>query len=95
MTAVPPSGGPTGSSGPIKPSGAGPTQPSDDAKYAQYLQSPFAKMFEKTGAKPTGKEMKEIIDNILKTVIDQAKKQEAQMKKALKKLGREERGEDT
>ncbi|MDN3505925.1 MAG: hypothetical protein P0S96_01695 [Simkaniaceae bacterium] len=64
---------------------AKPLDPSD-SKDAFLLKSPFAKMFEQTGAKPTVKEMKGIIDGILKTVINQVKKQDAGWKKAMKKM---------
>lgn len=43
-------------------------------------------MFAKTGAEPTAKEVQAIINNILKSVIDAIKQQEAQAKKAAEKL---------
>jgi|GEM_PF-2655580 len=72
---------------------AKPLDPSD-SKYAFLLKSPFAKMFEHTGAKPSVKEMKGIIDGILKTVINEIKRQDAGWKKAMKKLKRAILGEN-
>lgn len=89
MTAVPPPGapeptrpsGPVGSSGPLKPE-----TPAQSAYDSELLSSPFAKMFAKTGAMPTAKEMQAIINNLLKSVIDEIKRQEAEAKKAYEKM---------
>lgn len=68
--------GPKGPSGEIKPM---------DSK-DPLLQSPFAKMFAKTGAMPTVKEMRMIMNQILKQEVDEIKRQDAEWKKAMKKL---------
>lgn len=65
-----------------------------DAQDAFLLQSPFAKMFSQTGAAPTAKEMKMIIDNILKSIMNDMKQQEAQAKKAAEHLKKVIEGED-
>lgn len=74
---------------PLPPSGPSngpkPLTPSDKED-AFLLTSPFAKMFERTGAMPTGKEIRAIINGILKQQVDAIKKQDASWKKAMKKL---------
>ncbi len=89
MAAIPP----PDRTGPALPSHTpagptGPESPAQSAYDAELLKSPFAKMFAKTGAEPTAKEMQAIINNILKSVIDAIKQQEAQAKKAADKLKR-------
>lgn len=81
----------------IPPPGQGPSKPdgqakipkpmisgssSSDSKDSFYLQSPFAKMFKRTGAEVTPKMMKMIIDNILRTVVEAYKQQAKEAKKA-------------
>ena len=74
------------------PSSPSPT--GDDSKYAFLLKSPFAKMFRATGAMPTIKEMRAIMDGILNTVIQQMKLQEAEEKKAQERLKKVIEGQD-
>jgi len=83
-----PTEGPSPLKPPDKPSGPSPKpiKPAKDKKDEYLLKSPFAKMFERTGATPTVKEMRAIINGILKTEIDQIKKQDAGWKKAMKRL---------
>lgn len=86
MTTQPPDSTPPPTPGghPIKPSeGAPKPMPEKDAFL---LKSPFAKMFAATGTEPTAKEMRMIINSILKYQVDQIKKQDAAWKKAMKKL---------
>ena len=86
---VPPSGGP---SAPTPPEPSKPIQP--DSKDAFLLNSPFAKMFKATGTMPTVKEIKAIIDGILKQQILEIKRQDAGWKKAMKKLKEAIEGND-
>lgn len=60
--------------------------PSSDQADAFLLQSPFAKMFRATGAMPTVKEIRAIINGILKQEIAEIKRQDAAWKSAMKKL---------
>lgn len=73
---------------------AQPLTPSQSAYDEQLLKSPFAKMFAKTGATPTVKEMQAIMNNILKSVVDAIKQQEAREKKAADKLKKVIEGKD-
>ncbi len=85
MPSVTPPAGPP----PHQPESAGPSKPESPAQSAydaELLKSPFAKMFAKTGAEPTAKEMQAIINNLLKSVIDEIKRQDAEVKKAAEKL---------
>lgn len=79
--AGPPPQQPPESSGPAKAE-----SPAQSAYDAQLLKSPFAKMFAKTGAEVTAKEMQAIINNLLKSVIDEIKRQDAEAKAAYEKL---------
>lgn len=88
MSSVPPPGGPGPHLPTSVPGANAPESPAQTAYDAQLLKSPFAKMFAKTGAMPTGKEMEAIINNLLKSVIDSIKQQDAQAKKAAEKLKR-------
>lgn len=88
MTTPPPPSEPQGPKQPepLKPvKKPTPLHPADK-KDAFLLNSPFAKMFARTGAKPTIKEMRAIINGILKTQINEIKRQDASWKKAMKKL---------
>ncbi|NGX37854.1 MAG: hypothetical protein K1000chlam2_01017 [Chlamydiae bacterium] len=76
---------PSGPGAPTPPEPSKPIQPSD-SKDAFLLNSPFAKMFKATGHTPTVKEIKAIIDGILKHEISEIKRQDAGWKKAMKKL---------
>jgi hypothetical protein len=67
---------------------------SDDPRAAFLLSSPFAKMFEGTGAQPTAKEMHAIINGILKQQINEIKRSDAGWKKAMKKLKEAIEGND-
>ncbi len=92
MTAIPPGG-----QEPKEPTGPQPSEPikpSADSKNSPLLDSPFAKMFARTGHTPTAKEMKGIMDQILQTVINEAKRDEARMKKAMRKLKKRLEGND-
>ncbi|MBS0629799.1 MAG: hypothetical protein JSS30_06200 [Verrucomicrobia bacterium] len=80
---------PPPSTGPLKPE-----TPAQSAYDAELLNSPFAKMFAKTGAMPTAKEMQAIINNLLKSVIDEIKRQDAEAKKAYEKLKKVIEGTD-
>lgn len=62
-----------------------PMQPSN-SKYDFLLNSPFAKMFKATGAMPTVKEIRAIINGILKQQLNEMKRQDAGWKKAMRKL---------
>lgn len=88
MAAVPPPGAPEPSQPPKSLGPTGPESPAQSAYDAELLKSPFAKMFAKTGAEPTAKEMQAIINNLLKSVIDEIKRQDAEAKKAAEKLKR-------
>lgn len=69
-----------------------PIDPSD-SKAAFLLKSPFAKMFEKTGATPTVKEMKAIINGILRQQIQEIKKSDDRWKQAMENLRKAIQGE--
>lgn len=72
--------GPQGpSSSPIQP------QPSNGASNAPAMNSPFAQMFAKTGMTPTPKELKMIIDNLLRDQISEIKKNDQRWKEAMRK----------
>ena len=51
-------------------------------------------MFERTGAMPTVKEIRAIINGILKQQIDEIKRQDAGWKRAMKKLKEAIEGND-
>lgn len=90
MTAIPPSG-----SSPKEPTSAPQaSKQREDLKYAYLKSSPFIKMFTDRGQEPSGREMKAIIDSILNSIIDQFKKEDARMKKAMEKLKRQLQGQD-
>jgi len=91
---------PTGGSGstpppePIKPaSSPKPLSPSD-SKDAFLLQSPFAKMFERTGQMPTVKEIRAIINGILKQQISEIKRSDEQWKKSMERMKRVIEGDE-
>lgn len=72
---------------PIQPPlGKTPAEPTVDKKDAYLLKSPFAKMFTAHGAKVTAKEIRAIINGILKQQVEEIKKQDAKWKKAMRKL---------
>ena len=71
---------------PIKPTGSPKPLSPSDAKDAFLLQSPFAKMFRATGAQPTVKEIRMIINGILKEQINEIKRSDAQWKKAMEHM---------
>ena len=81
---------------PVKPPAGGkvPAQPVEDSKDAYLLKSPFAKMFTLHGGKVTAKEMRAIINGILKSVVDDIKKQDARWKKAMEKMKKTIEGND-
>ncbi len=83
-----PATGPTPPKQPEQPSGSKPAKPlsPSDQKSAFLLNSPFAKMFRASGATPTVKEMRAIMNGILKSAVDRIKKDEARWKKAMKKM---------
>lgn len=58
----------------------------DDEKYAFLLKSPFAKMFERAGAAPTGKEIHAIMNGIMMTTFYEFKRQEDHRKEVDKHL---------
>ncbi len=70
-----------------------PIDPSD-SKDAFLLKSPFAKMFEKTGAMPTVKEIKAIINGILQQQIQAIKRSDDQWKQAMENLRKAIQGEE-
>jgi ABC-type glycerol-3-phosphate transport system substrate-binding protein len=71
---------------PLKPPAKSQKLDPSDSKYAFLLKTPFAKMFERAGATPTIKQMRAIIDQILKQTIREIKRQEKGWKKAMKKM---------
>jgi len=73
---------------------AQPLSPQESAYDEQLMKSPFAKMFAKTGAMPTVKEMKAIINNLLKSVVEEIKRQDAEAKAAAEKLRKVIEGKD-
>ena len=81
---------PTGSQPPmqpLQPSGSTKSASGDtSAQDAFLLTTPWAKMFERAGATPTGKEIRGIINGILNKQIDDIKKEDAKWKEAMKKL---------
>ena len=79
---------------PPKPSEAPKPLKPADGNDSFLLNSPFAKMFERTGAMPTVKEIRAIINGILKQQIDEIKKQDAGWKRAMKKLKEAIEGND-
>lgn len=93
---------PTGPVNPIPPPQSqppkGPPAPmplsTPSQKDAFYLSSPFAKMFARTGAMPTGAEIHQIINGILQQEIGLIQKQDAKAKETLRKLKRQMEGED-
>ena len=83
-----PTGGPgsTPPPKPIKPSGGSKPLSPSDSKDAFLLESPFAKMFRASGAMPTVKEIRAIINGILKEQINEIKRSDAEWKKAMQHL---------
>jgi len=79
---------------PPKPSHAPKPLNPVDKKDEFLLKSPFAKMFERTGMTPTAKEMRAIINGILKQQIDEIKRQDAGWKRAMKKIKEAIEGND-
>lgn len=83
---------PTGGSGstpppePIKPSSSPKSPTSSGSDDAYLLKSPFAKMFRASGAMPTVKEIRAIINGVLKTQLSEMKRADKEWKKAQEKL---------
>jgi len=87
-------GGP-GPTEPNLPPSTGPTGQEPEAPYTDiWVNSPFGKMFTAAGATPTAKEMQQIINEILKNILDQMKRAEAEQKKADEELKKALRDED-
>ncbi len=63
-----------------------PASGGNDALPPGMATSPFAKMFAQTGALPTAKELKAIIDGILKAELQAIKKSEDSWKASMKKI---------
>lgn len=81
---------------PLEPSGAKAPKPlsPSNAKYAFLLKSPFAQMFRATGAMPTVKEIRAIINGILKEQINEIKRSDKEWKKTDEYLKRVIRGDE-
>ena len=94
MSTTPPSGNQPPKK-PVQPTPAKPAKMApSDAKFAYLLKSPFAKMFEKSGATPTIKAMKAIIDGIVKHQLVVMKQNDKEWKKAMKKMKDSIKGND-
>jgi len=95
MSEVQPPGGPPpeGPKGPKAPKAPKAFSKADQDD-AFLLKSPFAKMFRAAGATPTVKQIKAIINGILKNILNEMKRAQAEQKKADEKLKRVIRGEE-
>lgn len=77
----------------IPPVGPSTPPPSPQELSPAMLNSPFAKMFEATGAMPTVKELQAIINGILKQQIDEIKKSDASWKRAMQRMKEAAKGD--
>ncbi len=73
---------------PSQPPPSGPKGPAASSPKSSdwVLNSPWAKMFKGTGMSPTAKELHQMINSILKHQVQEIKKDQARMKKALRKI---------
>lgn len=60
--------------------------PAQAAPLQSLSDSPFAKMFERAGMALTAKQLTQVINNLLRQVIDQIKKSDEGWKRAMRKL---------
>ena len=77
---------------PSKPGKIG--KPSSEDQASALENSPFAKMFEATGAMPTAKEIRAIINGILRQQVAVIKRDDEEWKKANRKLKEAIEGND-
>ena len=97
MSTTPPSGPkvPEQTPKPIQPSKGVSKMPSGQPKEeASVSNSPFAKMFERSGVTPTAKQIHMMMSTLLKQTLTDIKKNDERWKKAMRKLKREIEGKD-
>ncbi len=96
MSTTPP-GGPTGpghTPEPIKPAGAPKGHPGTPKEEPNISNSPFAKMFARSGAVLTQKQLHMMMSSLLKQTLTEIKREDARWKKAMKKLKDEIEGKN-
>ncbi len=77
----------------IPPVGPSTPAPTPSGVTPSILDSPFAKMFAKTGVAPTAQEMQQIMNGILKQEVDNIKKSDDAWKRAMQKMKEAIKGE--
>lgn len=68
------------------PSSSPPPSGSGDQLPPSMMNSPFVRMFSQTGATPSAKEIKQMMDNILKDVMAAIKKGDDRWKASMRKI---------